>query len=233
MAEVEVEVDDGTLYPEHYKVMMDKLNEQRQLDQFTDITLIVDGHQFRAHKAVLAACSQFFHNFFQDFTQEPLVEIEGVSNTAFRQLMEFTYTATLAVTGEEEANDVWKAAEYLQMQEAIKALDGRTHDDSSALTTKSKAKKRKIAETSNVITETLPTVEGEQVKVISAIIQMKIEVIGDVAIEEVIEATKHSQTSSDDSALALLADITSKYQQEEPTVVQVEGALVTVEDVVV
>ncbi|XP_020793601.1 zinc finger protein 131 [Boleophthalmus pectinirostris] len=205
--EVEVELDDGTLYPEHYKVMMDKLNEQRQLDQFTDITLIVDGHQFRAHKAVLAACSQFFHNFFQDFTQEPLVEIEGVSNTAFRQLMEFTYTATLAITGEEEANDVWKAAEYLQMQEAIKALDGRTHD-SSALT-KGKVKKRKIAETSNVITETLPTVEGEQVK---------IEVLGDVAIEEVIEATKHSQGSSDDSALALLADITSKYQQGEPTV---------------
>uniref|UniRef100_A0A3B5PVH7 Zinc finger protein 131 n=2 Tax=Xiphophorus TaxID=8082 RepID=A0A3B5PVH7_XIPMA len=49
-------------YPGLYKVMMDKLNEQRQLDQFTDITLIVDGHHFRAHKAVLAACSQFFHN---------------------------------------------------------------------------------------------------------------------------------------------------------------------------
>uniref|UniRef100_A0A8C6UMV0 Zinc finger protein 131 n=1 Tax=Neogobius melanostomus TaxID=47308 RepID=A0A8C6UMV0_9GOBI len=123
--EVEVELDDSSQYPDHYKVMMDKLNEQRQLDQFTDITLIVDGHQFRAHKAVLAACSQFFHNFFQDFTQEPLVEIEGVSNTAFRRLMEFTYTATLAVTGEEEAHDVWKAAEYLQMHEAIKALDSR------------------------------------------------------------------------------------------------------------
>uniref|UniRef100_A0A8C6UMX7 Zinc finger protein 131 n=1 Tax=Neogobius melanostomus TaxID=47308 RepID=A0A8C6UMX7_9GOBI len=55
--EVEVELDDSSQYPDHYKVMMDKLNEQRQLDQFTDITLIVDGHQFRAHKAVLAACT--------------------------------------------------------------------------------------------------------------------------------------------------------------------------------
>ena len=42
--------------------------------------------------------------------------------------MEFTYTATLAVTGEEEAYDVWKAAEYLQMQEAIKALNNTKWD---------------------------------------------------------------------------------------------------------
>ncbi|NXG24171.1 ZN131 protein, partial [Grallaria varia] len=110
-------------FPEHYKVILDRLNEQREQDQFTDITLIVDGHHFKAHKAVLAACSQFFHKFFQDFTQEPLVEIEGVSNMAFRHLIEFTYTAKLMVQGEEEANDVWKAAEYLQMLEAIKALE--------------------------------------------------------------------------------------------------------------
>ncbi|XP_074493236.1 zinc finger protein 131 [Sebastes fasciatus] len=221
-AEVDVELEAGDEYPAHYKVMMDKLNEQRQLDQFTDITLIVDGHQFRAHKAVLAACSQFFHKFFQDFTQEPLVEIEGVSNTAFRQLMEFTYTATLVVVGEEEAYDVWKAAEYLQMQEAIKALNIKINEIAS-LTAKSKGKKRKIAETSNVITETLPSVEGEQVE---------IEVIGEGAIEveetgleEVVDAAKNAQAASDDSALALLADITSKYQQEEPTlqVIKKEG----------
>lgn len=43
--------------------------------------LLITGHQFRAHKAVLAACSQFFHRFFQDFNQEPLVEIEGIKYT--------------------------------------------------------------------------------------------------------------------------------------------------------
>ncbi|KAG7489093.1 zinc finger protein 131 [Solea senegalensis] len=186
--------------------------DQRQLDQFTDITLIVDGHQFRAHKAVLAACSQFFHKFFQDFTQEPLVEIEGVSNTAFRQLMEFTYTATLSVAGEEEANDVWKAAEYLQMQEAIKALDNKINDNASVMPI-SKGKKRKIAETSNVITETLPLVEGEQVEI--EVIEGAIEV-EESGLEEVVDAAKNAQ-ASDDSALALLADITSKYQQGEPT----------------
>lgn len=41
--------------------------------------------------------------------------------------MEFTYTATLALRGQEEVMDVWRAAEYLQMQEAIKALNNRFH----------------------------------------------------------------------------------------------------------
>ncbi|GCB67502.1 hypothetical protein scyTo_0015123 [Scyliorhinus torazame] len=125
MATEEVLVDHVHEVPSHYKVVLDRLNEQRQQEQFTDITLIVDGHHFKAHKAVLAACSQFFCRFFQDFREEPLVEIEGVSNLAFRHLIEFTYTAKLMLLQEEEASDVWKAAEYLQMEEAMKALNNR------------------------------------------------------------------------------------------------------------
>ncbi|XP_005422063.1 zinc finger protein 131 isoform X2 [Geospiza fortis] len=214
-------------FPEHYKVILDRLNEQREQDQFTDITLIVDGHHFKAHKAVLAACSQFFHKFFQDFTQEPLVEIEGVSNMAFRHLIEFTYTAKLMVQGEEEANDVWKAAEYLQMLEAIKALEIRNKENSSPLESnqrqgKNKAKKRKIAETSNVITEALPSAESEPVEIEVEIAEgtMKVEDDSIETLEEVASAEqsiKYIQATgtSDESALALLADITSKYRQGE------------------
>ncbi|XP_066567490.1 zinc finger protein 131 [Amia ocellicauda] len=229
-------LDFGSEFPAHYKVMLDRLNEQRQLDQFTDITLIVDGHQFRAHKAVLAACSQFFYKFFQDFKMEPLVEIEGVSNLAFRHLIEFTYTAKLAVNGHEEVNDVWKAAEYLQMQEAIKALNSRTNSSTSytpaqSPTGKSKAKKRKIAETSNVITETLPSVETEPVEIEVEIAGGTIEVAED-CLEEVVEEAKAAKGSSDDSALALLADITSKYQQGGETlhIVKKEGESAVQED---
>nr|XP_020639279.1 zinc finger protein 131 isoform X4 [Pogona vitticeps] len=236
-------------FPEHYKVILDRLNEQREQEQFTDITLIVDGHHFKAHKAVLAACSQFFYKFFQDFTQEPLVEIEGVSNMAFRHLIEFTYTAKLMIQGEEEANDVWKAAEYLQMLEAIKALEIRNKENTSSLESnqaqdKSNTKKRKIAETSNVITETLPCAESEPVEIEVEIAEGAIDVDENniEALDEVASAEqsiKYIQTTgtSDDSALALLADITSKFRhgerkneiQEEcdsisdPTGKQVEG----------
>eukprot|EP00061_Rhincodon_typus_P010123 g34170.t1 len=39
----EVLVDHVHEVPSHYKVVLDRLNEQRQQEQFTDITLIVDG----------------------------------------------------------------------------------------------------------------------------------------------------------------------------------------------
>uniref|UniRef100_A0A8C5Z2I3 BTB domain-containing protein n=1 Tax=Marmota marmota marmota TaxID=9994 RepID=A0A8C5Z2I3_MARMA len=50
-------------FPGHHKMILDRLNEQREQDRFTDITLIVDGHHFKAHKAVLAAC-RFFVTVF-------------------------------------------------------------------------------------------------------------------------------------------------------------------------
>ncbi|XP_060046987.1 zinc finger protein 131 isoform X2 [Erinaceus europaeus] len=211
-------------FPEHHKMILDRLNEQREQDRFTDITLIVDGHHFKAHKAVLAACSKFFYKFFQEFTQEPLVEIEGVSKMAFRHLIEFTYTAKLMIQGEEEANDVWKAAEFLQMLEAIKALEVRNKENSAPpeenATGKSEMKKRKIAETSNVITESLPSAESEPIEIEVEIAEGTIEVEdeGVETLEEVASAKQsikyiQSTGSSDDSALALLADITSKYRQ--------------------
>uniref|UniRef100_A0A2K5NG73 BTB domain-containing protein n=1 Tax=Cercocebus atys TaxID=9531 RepID=A0A2K5NG73_CERAT len=105
-------------------------------DCFTDITLIVDGHHLKAHKAVLAACSKHeppgpaaFYKFFLEFTQEPLVEIEGVSTTAFCHLIEFTCIAKLMIQRGAAASDVWKAAERLQMLEAIKALEVRNKEN--------------------------------------------------------------------------------------------------------
>ncbi|XP_055488071.1 zinc finger protein 131 [Leucoraja erinacea] len=230
----EVLVDTVHEVPSHYKVVLDRLNEQRQQEQFTDITLIVDGHHFKAHKAVLAACSQFFCRFFQDFREEPLVEIEGVSNLAFQHLIEFTYTAKLMVLQEEEASDVWKAAEYLQMEEAMKALNNRTSAESPTAKAKHpgkrKAKKRTIAETSNVITEKLPsiqeteTVEIDQVNVFSAeIVEIEGERLEEDGVGVASEDTDEAEQLAGDlagaeqpgeSALALLADITSKYQQD-------------------
>ncbi|NXH52983.1 ZN131 protein, partial [Rhabdornis inornatus] len=99
---------------------------------------------------------------------------------------------------------------------------------------KNKAKKRKIAETSNVITETLPSAESEPVEIEVEIAEGTIEVEDDntetleVASAEQSIKYIHTTGTSDESALALLADITSKYRQGETKCqIQEEGGSAT------
>lgn len=61
--------------------------------------LLCVGHQFKAHKAVLAACSHFFYKFFQDYTEEPLVEIEGIWVCVLYRLANFLPEYLPAVFG--------------------------------------------------------------------------------------------------------------------------------------
>lgn len=65
----------------HSRTMMDKLNTQRLNNQFCDITLLIEGEEFRAHKAVLAACSEYFHELFLEkgaaSTHEAVVDLFG------------------------------------------------------------------------------------------------------------------------------------------------------------
>lgn len=69
--------------PKHSQTMLEKLNRQRLSNQFCDITLLIEGEEFRAHKAVLAACSEYFHELFFErgaaSTHEAVVDLSGES----------------------------------------------------------------------------------------------------------------------------------------------------------
>lgn len=73
--------------PRHGQTMMDKLNDQRLCNQFCDITLLIEGEEFRAHKAVLAACSDYFHTLFVEkgavSTHEAVVDLSGMAASPF------------------------------------------------------------------------------------------------------------------------------------------------------
>lgn len=67
--------------PKHSQTMLDQLNHQRLNNQFCDITLLIEGEEYRAHKAVLAACSQYFNELFFEkgaaSTHEAVVDLSG------------------------------------------------------------------------------------------------------------------------------------------------------------
>ncbi|XP_015268073.1 PREDICTED: zinc finger and BTB domain-containing protein 17 [Gekko japonicus] len=107
-------------FPQHSKRVLEQLNQQRQLGLLCDCTFVVDGIDFKAHKAVLAACSQYFRMLFVD--QKDVVHLDISNAAGLEQVLEFMYTAKLSLSAE-NVDDVLAVASFLQMQEIITACN--------------------------------------------------------------------------------------------------------------
>lgn len=68
-------------FPWHSGKVLEQLNRQRKQGLLCDCTFVVDGVDFKAHKAVLAACSVYFRTLFLD--QKDVVHLD-ISNAAGR-----------------------------------------------------------------------------------------------------------------------------------------------------
>ncbi|NWS41462.1 BACH2 protein, partial [Probosciger aterrimus] len=92
------------------------LNDQRKQDILCDVTLIVEGKEFRAHRAVLAACSEYFLQALVGQTENDLVVSlpEEVTVRGFGPLLQFAYTAKLLLS-RENIQEVIHCAEFLRM----------------------------------------------------------------------------------------------------------------------
>ncbi|XP_066527491.1 zinc finger and BTB domain-containing protein 17 [Hoplias malabaricus] len=105
-------------FPWHSGKVLDQLNHQRQLGLLCDCTFVVDGVDFKAHKAVLAACSAYFHTLFLD--QKDVVHLDISNAAGLGQVLDFMYTAKLTLNPQ-NVEDVLAVATFLQMQEIVNA----------------------------------------------------------------------------------------------------------------
>ncbi|KAJ3599258.1 hypothetical protein NHX12_033221 [Muraenolepis orangiensis] len=114
------------LLPRHSQTMLDKLNTQRLHNQFCDITLLIEGEEHRAHKAVLAACSEYFHELFVEkgavSTHEAVVDLSGFTKASFLPLLDFAYTSSLTFNFCVMA-DVATLARHLLMGEVLQICE--------------------------------------------------------------------------------------------------------------
>nr|XP_054413877.1 kelch-like protein 32 isoform X4 [Pongo abelii] len=84
----------------HNDSVLAALNQQRSDGILCDITLIAEEQKFHAHKAVLAACSDYFRAMFSLCMVESgadEVNLHGVTSLGLKQALEFAYTGQLAV----------------------------------------------------------------------------------------------------------------------------------------
>ncbi|CAH2223074.1 zinc finger and BTB domain-containing 11 [Pelobates cultripes] len=84
----------------HGQKVLDQLNQQRLSNQFCDVTLLIEGEEFKAHKSVLAASSEYFRELFIEkgavSSHEALVDLSGFCKSSFLPLLEFAYTSELS-----------------------------------------------------------------------------------------------------------------------------------------
>ncbi|XP_069827183.1 zinc finger and BTB domain-containing protein 11 [Dendropsophus ebraccatus] len=84
----------------HGQAVLDQLNQQRIANQFCDVTLLIEGEEYKAHKSVLAASSEYFRELFIEkgavSSHEAFVDLSGFCKASFLPLLEFAYTSELS-----------------------------------------------------------------------------------------------------------------------------------------
>lgn len=124
-------------FPDFSCSILQKLNQQRQRGQLCDIIVSIGGHQYRAHRAVLAASSPYFCDQVLLKNSARVVLPEVMNPWVFEGLLQSCYTGSLNLPACEVVAFL-TAASFLQMWHVVdkctELLEGnasRSHKTSS------------------------------------------------------------------------------------------------------
>merc|ERR1712223_2286824 len=99
-----------------------QLNCMRDDGILTDVALVASGHEVKAHKSVLAACSPYFCAMFTGFDEKnkSRITLQDVDPHALEILVNYVYTSEVDVT-EENVQTLLPAANLMQLSDVKEA----------------------------------------------------------------------------------------------------------------
>lgn len=74
-------------------------------DEYSDVVLLVEGHRFHGHKAILAARSEYFRALLfggMRESQQTEIELKGTSVVAVKALLKYIYTGHMSLVNQKE-----------------------------------------------------------------------------------------------------------------------------------
>ncbi|KAJ6643121.1 Kelch-like protein 26 [Pseudolycoriella hygida] len=107
----------------HPSTVLQGFNGLRSRGFLLDITLLVEGKSFRAHRAVLAAVSDYFRAMFTDAMKESTqseIKILEVSARGMELILNYAYTSKIELDSD-NILDVLSAASYVQIDAVVEA----------------------------------------------------------------------------------------------------------------
>lgn len=87
-----------------------------------DVTLVIEDHQFQAHKALLATQSDYFRIMFTADMRERdqnKIHLKGLTATGFSHVLQFMYYGTIELSMS-TVHEILQAAMYVQLIEVVK-----------------------------------------------------------------------------------------------------------------
>ncbi|MBN3276591.1 KLH32 protein, partial [Polyodon spathula] len=105
----------------HKAAVLTALNQQRHDGILCDVTLVAEEQKFHTHKAVLAACSDYFRIMFRLCMVESGAEevnLHGVTSVGLKQALDFAYTGQILLDPG-VIQDVLAAGSHLQLLELL------------------------------------------------------------------------------------------------------------------
>ncbi|KAF6101703.1 zinc finger and BTB domain containing 10 [Phyllostomus discolor] len=103
--------------------LLRQLNEQRKKGILCDVSIVVSGKTFKAHKNILVAGSRFFKTLYcfsnkESPNQNNTTHLDIAAVQGFSVILDFLYSGNLVLTSQ-NAIEVMTVASYLQMSEVV------------------------------------------------------------------------------------------------------------------